>query len=164
IYALADSGLRPRLAVSVGSSLEERRRKIIPPAYAAPLGELEQAVRTYREKTGRLVSLEYTLVAGLNDTRDEARALASLARRTGAHVNLIRYNPAGREGLAYPAAAKMEEFRKLLAGAGVEVTERYRRGTDIRAACGQLVYHAPPPPDRAVSASYHPSASPARHQ
>lgn len=163
IYALADSGLRPRLAVSVGSSLEDRRRKIIPASHVGSLHELERAIGTYREKTGRRVSLEYTLTAKLNDTREEARALASLARRTGSHVNLIRYNPSGHGGLAYPAAEKMKEFRKLLADAGAEVTERYRRGTDIRAACGQLVSRTPSCPNQPASLPNRAPSPPNRH-
>jgi 23S rRNA (adenine2503-C2)-methyltransferase len=159
MYALADSGLRPRLAVSIGSSMEEKRARIIPATHGGSLAELQKAIAAYRRKTGRRVSLEYTIMEDVNDSKEEARKLAGFAASTGAHVNLIRYNPAAAAGgpppapagksgaagrpLSYPASSRINALRKIIEEAGVPVTERYRRGADIGAACGQLIPRDP---------------------
>jgi 23S rRNA (adenine2503-C2)-methyltransferase len=159
IYDLAASGLRPRLAVSIGSVFEEKRKKIIPLSVDNSLVDLKKAITNYHEKTGRRVTLEYTLMEGINDTRDDAAALARFAGDVHAHVNIIRYNrsPLFRSQSPPPKTQSVElhnhtfqsprtdtvtVFRQLLSASGVRVSERYRRGNDIAAACGQLVWHS----------------------
>lgn len=161
IRELATGELRPRLAVSIGSPFEEKRRKIIPFARLHTLAQLKDALKYYHRKTKRRVTLEYTLIGGINDSLEEASALCEIARELDAHVNIIRYNqpPAmSRVGLnlispgaittpgagippgAVPSPKKVAGFRSVLEDAGIKVTERFRRGLDIGAACGQLVF------------------------
>lgn len=138
IKKLAVSGLRPRLALSIGSALEEKRRKIVPIACKNSLLHLKKAIISYREKTGRRVSLEYTLIKGLNDTNEDAIALSDFTKSTKTHVNIIRYNPVEKIELSTPETQTVQMFKNILLSKGVEVSERYRRGRDIEAACGQL--------------------------
>jgi len=138
IRALAQSGLNVRLAVSIGSAIEEKRSRLIPRSKADSLPGLRKALIFYRQHTKRRVSLEYTLIAGVNDTQEDAEALARFAMQTKSHVNLIRYNPVKSRGLAIPDNTSVRRFTGLLKGHGIEVSERYKRGQDISAACGQL--------------------------
>jgi 23S rRNA (adenine2503-C2)-methyltransferase len=158
IDELANSGLKPRLALSLGSALEGTRMRLIPFAREASLRELGRALREYREKTGRRVTLEYTLIRGVNHSKVDAEALASFARSVKAHVNLMRYNPLplrmprmprmktgvtspdGSSRLQPPVSESVQRFKRLLKERGIQVTERYRRGGDIDAACGQLLH------------------------
>jgi 23S rRNA (adenine2503-C2)-methyltransferase len=139
IYRIADSGLKPRLAVSVGSPLQKKRDTLIPHGAAGSLEEIESAVKHYLEKTRRRVTYEYTLMEGVNDSEEEGRELGRLARRSGAHVNVIRCNPREIGGPRAPGKEKVNRFKEWIAREGAGVTERYRRGADIGAACGQLV-------------------------
>ena len=152
IHNLALSGLRPRLAVSLGSALEAKRKRLIPFARGNSLDQLRKALVFYREKTKRRITIEYTLLRGFNDSDEDARALISFARATRAHVNLIRYNPIPQmpqhrenkkdpqKRLLPPRTERVQAFRQLLFDRNVQVTERYRRGSDINAACGQLLH------------------------
>jgi 23S rRNA (adenine2503-C2)-methyltransferase len=139
IHDLAMSGLRPRLAVSLGSAIDEKRKKLIPLSKYNDLKALKKAIIFYREKTKRRVSIEYTIIKDVNDTTKDAHALADFAKQTGAHVNVIRFNPVDGIDLSAPRAGKVNQFKTLLKDRGIEVSERYRRGADIQAACGQLV-------------------------
>jgi 23S rRNA (adenine2503-C2)-methyltransferase len=140
IYELAKSDLHPRLAVSIGSANKEMRRKIIPIAKNNPLHDLKKAVVFYRENTGKRVSLEYTLIRGINDSAEDAFALAQFARETGCHVNLIRFNRFTGSELSPPHTSTVSSFREILKRRGIAVSERYRKGQDISAACGQLAW------------------------
>ena len=139
IHDLAMSGLRPRLAVSLGSAIEEKREKLIPLSKNNDLKSLKKAIILYREKTKRRVSIEYTIIKDVNDTAKDAHALADFAKQTGTHVNVIRFNPVNGIDLYAPRAGKVNQFKTILKDRGIEVSERYRRGADIQAACGQLV-------------------------
>jgi 23S rRNA (adenine2503-C2)-methyltransferase len=152
IRDLACSGLKPRLAVSLGSALDAKRKKLIPFARGNSLDQLRKALVFYREKTKRRITIEYTLLSGLNDTDEDARALASFARSTRSHVNLIRYNPmpqqtqrrvkgeSSQTRIFPPKTERVRNFTQVLVDRKVGVTERYRRGSDINAACGQLLF------------------------
>ncbi len=140
IYDLARADLHPRLAVSIGSAIEETRRKIIPVAKSNPLQDLKNAVVFYRKNTGKRVSLEYTLMRGVNDSAEDARTLAQFAQETGCHVNLIRFNRVEGTGLSPPSTKTVFFFRDTLERRGIVVSERYRKGRDISASCGQLAW------------------------
>jgi 23S rRNA (adenine2503-C2)-methyltransferase len=135
---LAEEGLQITLALSIHAPNDELRRKIIPWAQKIPLEELIAAASHYFERTGREVTLEYVLLGGLNDGREQARQLADVARRLRSHVNLIRYNAV--EGLPYhrPTADASQQFLAVLRERGVNAHLRRSRGLDIDAACGQL--------------------------
>ncbi len=138
IYRLAKMRLPVRLAVSLGSAIEEKRKKIIPIAKKNSLKDLQKALLFYRDHTRRRVSIEYTLIQDLNDAEEDAEALARYAKTTHSHVNLIRFNPVRSTGFKEPDNRVIRRFKNILRYSGVEVSERYRKGRDISAACGQL--------------------------
>jgi 23S rRNA (adenine2503-C2)-methyltransferase len=142
IRRLADSGLKVRLALSMGSAIEEKRKSLIPAAGSNPLTELRRALVEYRQKSGRRVSIEFTLIEGLNDGEDDADALARFAGATHAHVNIIRLNKIEGTRFRSPATAKVDRFKELLVSRRITVSERYRKGADIQGACGQLLWPA----------------------
>ncbi len=139
IYSLADSGLDTKLAVSLGSGIEKKRKLLIPYSKTHSIEELLRALKYYREKTKRRVTVEYTLIKNLNDTLDDARALVDFAKKIKAHVNIIRYNPIPDSKLIKPDSKTVKDFKNFLIKNRITVTERFRRGNEIKAACGQLI-------------------------
>lgn len=125
------------LAVSLHAPDEETRAKIIPDTLRFPIAEILKAVDLYREKAGRMVTLEYTLLSGINDSVAQAEALGRLAYAHHAKINLIPYNATGT---AYrrPSREQIEKFERAVASTGASVTRRIERGSGKNAACGQL--------------------------
>jgi 23S rRNA (adenine2503-C2)-methyltransferase len=138
IRKLADEPLQFRLAISLHGATDETRNKIMPVNRKYPLAELVAACEYYQQSRGRMVTLEYILIAGINDGLDQTKPLAALARRLKAKVNLIPYNHV--EGLPWerPAETAQEAFLKALEKQKVAATLRREKGHDIDAACGQL--------------------------
>jgi len=138
ILQLADEPLGFRLAVSLHGATDEVREKIMPINRAYPLAKLLPAVKTFSERHGRMVTLEFILIDGINDALDQAESLRDIARDLHAHVNLIPYNTV--EGLPWqrPEVARQVAFARVLEAAGISVTLRREKGHDIDAACGQL--------------------------
>lgn len=138
IRRLADEGLQVELSVSLHAPNDELRSKIMPVNKRWPIAELMAACRDYTEKTGRIITFEYTLVAGMNDTAEHARELLGLVKPVRGRVNLIPLSPVGHfEGTA-PSAAACEDFSRRLEAGGVNVTLRRSKGGGVTAACGQL--------------------------
>ncbi|MEJ2288528.1 MAG: 23S rRNA (adenine(2503)-C(2))-methyltransferase RlmN [Deinococcales bacterium] len=138
IRRLAGEGLPLVLALSLHAPDEEARRAIIPTAHAHPIDEIMGAVRAYQEATGRRVTIEYTLLRGVNDDVARARALAGLLRGLKSHVNLIPFNPWPGSGFRESTPAATERFRAELERLRVPVSVRFSRGRDAGGACGQL--------------------------
>lgn len=138
IRRLADEGLQIRLAVSLHGATNPVRETIMPINRKYPLEELIPAIEDFSEKNGRLVTLEYILIEDVNDTFEQAQALAGIAARLRAHVNLIPYNRV--EGLVWkrPNLKRQQAFGRVLREARVSHTIRKEKGHDIDAACGQL--------------------------
>lgn len=138
ILKLADEGLGIRLAISLHGATDDVREKIMPVNKAFPLSRLIPAVKTFSEKNGRMVTLEFILIEDVNDTIEQAEELCYIARDLHAHVNLIPYNTV--EGLPWkrPSLARQDRFADVLRAARVSVTLRREKGHDIDAACGQL--------------------------
>ena len=90
------------------------------------------------DRTGRRVTFEWALIAGVNDTNEQARALSRIARGLRAHVNLIPLNPTPGYPTIGSSKTRVAQFHQLLVDLGVNATVRRNRGTDIDAACGQL--------------------------
>jgi len=126
------------LALSLHAPTDELRRQLIPWAALSTIAELLDACRLWFEKTGREVTLEYTLLGGVNDTPACARDLARLARRLRSVVNLIRYNETPGLPYARPRRSDVLAFQRIVQSAGVRCVIRASRGRDIAAACGQL--------------------------
>jgi 23S rRNA (adenine2503-C2)-methyltransferase len=136
---LADEGIPVTLALSLHAPNDELRSSLIPMSKKWGVSEVMDAVRHYTEKTGRRVTLEYLLLARVNDEDEHARQLGRLCRGTINHVNLIPWNPADTFGkFEAPSQARVRRFRETLEASGVTVTQRSERGQDIMAACGQL--------------------------
>ena len=138
IRELADGGVRPNLALSLNSPFEEERRKLMPVTRTYPLAEVLDACSDYADRTGRRLLIEYVLLGGVNTDPPAARGVAKIARSLGALVNLIPFNAVEGCPFRAPTRGERSRFAYILERAGVKVTERYRRGRDISAACGQL--------------------------
>jgi len=138
IRRLADEPLQFRLAISLHGAIDEIRSKIMPINRKYPLKELVAACDYYVEKKGKMITLEYILIAGVNDLPEHAPPLAKLARKLGAKVNLIPYNRV--DGLSWerPSESVQLAFMHQLEKSKVPVTLRLEKGLDIDAACGQL--------------------------
>jgi len=139
IRRLAEEGLPITLALSLHAPNDALRATLIPMSRKWGVQAVMEAVADYTNTTGRRVTLEYLLLAGVNDEDRHARELAALCRGLIAHVNLIPWNPADSfTRFAAPDGGRVRRFREALAAAGVTVTQRLERGQDIAAACGQL--------------------------
>lgn len=126
------------LAVSLHAADDELRGTLVPINRRYPLDELEAAAAAYFEKKRRRISIEWTMMDGVNDTDDQAAKLAAIARRLRAHVNLIALNPTPLTREKASSGAAIGYFSHELARHGVNVTVRDTRGRNIDAACGQL--------------------------
>jgi 23S rRNA (adenine2503-C2)-methyltransferase len=138
IRKLAGEPLQFRLAISLHGATDEVRAQIMPVNRKYPLKELVSACEEYQFKKGRMMTLEYILIAGINDAVEQTKPLAALAKRLFAKVNLIPYNTV--EGLPWvrPAEEVCERFLEALEQQKVTATLRREKGHDIDAACGQL--------------------------
>ena len=137
IRELANESTQFRLALSLHGATDEVRSQIMPVNRKYPLKVLLEACDYYVAKKRRMM-FEYILIAGVNDTDEQARELAKIARRLSAKINLIPYNTV--EGLEWsrPSRARQEKFQSILRKHGVVATLRREKGHDIAAACGQL--------------------------
>jgi 23S rRNA (adenine2503-C2)-methyltransferase len=125
-----------RLALSLHAPTRELRSKLMPVNERYPLGDVLAECRRHYELRHRKVYIEYVMLAGVNDSRDDARALAKLLDPQVFKVNLIPYNPTGMyDGSSRNAIAR---FKAVLDAARLPATVRLTRGRDIEAACGQL--------------------------
>lgn len=138
IDRLAAEKLPLTLAISLHAPNDGLRSRLMPINRTYPLAAVLAAGDRYADATGRRVTYEYILIAGLNDGDGEARQLAALLRGRLANVNLIPVNPVPERGLLRPAAARVRRFLELLTAGGITATTRREMGADIRAACGQL--------------------------
>lgn len=126
------------LAVSLHSAVQETRNRLMPGVRNYPLDRLHDSLVSYGQTTGRRPSLEYSLVSGENDTREELEALLGFCSHMLCHVNLILMNEVAGTGLKASDPEKAEEFARALGRVGIEVSLRRSRGADISGACGQL--------------------------
>jgi len=138
IRKLGSEPMQFRLAISLHGATDEVRNRIMPVNKKYPLTELTAACEDYQKLKGRMITLEYILIAGINDSLEQTRPLAALAKKLYAKVNLIPYNKV--EGLPWvrPAEEVCERFLAALEKLGVTATLRREKGGDIDAACGQL--------------------------
>ena len=126
------------LAVSLHSAVQTTRDRLMPGLRGVGVGALRQSLIEYASETGRRPSLEYTLIAGVNDSDAELESLVEFCRGMLVHVNLIAVNPAGGGSFSRSSADRARRFRDRLVATGTEATIRVERGGDIDAACGQL--------------------------
>ncbi len=138
IRELAQHKLQITFAVSLHGSNQLLREQLIPSAGNYPLSALLAECREYVEITGRRVTFEYILLAGVNDAPQQARELAKHLKGFQTHVNLIPYNPISEADYQRPSKQRIEQFTQVLEEANIAVSVRYSRGLEANAACGQL--------------------------
>ncbi|KAG0576652.1 hypothetical protein KC19_5G096400 [Ceratodon purpureus] len=140
IRRLAAHKLQSTLAISLHAPNQDLRSQIVPSAKGYPLDALLEDCKYYFETTGRRLSFEYTLLAGVNDQREHAEELATLLHQwdLGRHVNIIPYNPIADSEFERPTKARVLAFVETLSKRRVTTSVRVTRGLDANAACGQL--------------------------
>ncbi len=138
IRKLSQESFKINLALSLHAPNQHIRKKIIPYARKYDFDELMTAVDEYKEATGRDITYEYTLIAGINDQPEHAEELAKLLQFKHCTVNLIPYNPVSGLNLEKPTRPDISAFRDILDDYEINHTCRYTKGDDIAAACGQL--------------------------
>lgn len=155
IRELARRDHRPNLAVSLTAAGNTLRTKLMPINAQWPVEELFAALEEWPLEPGRRITFEVVLIAGVNDSADQARQLARLVKRVPSKVNLIPLNESSEwlPGLSRPSREGVDTFGGLLASSGVDVTVRWSKGLGAAAACGQLkgretpgrILRVPPP-------------------
>ncbi len=138
IRRLCGLGRQYGLAVSLHSAVESTRRYLVPASRALPLPELAEDLKYYNGVTGRRVTLEYCLIAGINDSKKEAEALCRFSDPIQCKINLLVYNPIEGIQLKRPGEEQVMSFMDYLYPRCQAVTLRRSRGREISAACGQL--------------------------
>lgn len=138
IRQFADLKLQCGLAISLHAPNDEMRRELMPIANRYQIEEILDACHYFFEKTGRRITFEYSLVAGVNDHPEHARELARKLSDLNCHVNLIPVNPIEERTYRQSTAEAISNFKNLLEKNHINVTIRREMGRDIQAACGQL--------------------------
>jgi 23S rRNA (adenine2503-C2)-methyltransferase len=133
-----DSRGRVRLSISLHSSDQETRNRLVPINKKYRLDDLIKTLEKIHKVLKRDITFEYTLIADVNDSDREARGVGKIAARLGAKVNLIPYNPIREMDYKTPSPERVAKFQSLLEARNVRVTVRQTAGRDIDAACGQL--------------------------
>jgi 23S rRNA (adenine2503-C2)-methyltransferase len=126
------------LAVSLHAPDEETRRQIIPTAHAHSIADIIASLHEWQQAHRRRVSIEYTMLEGINDHLWQAGMLVELLEGLVSHVNLIPFNAWGESEFSTSSRQVIEAFRSRIEAAGVSVSVRFSRGQDAGAACGQL--------------------------
>ena len=138
IKELADSNLQVTLALSLHAADDETRKQLMPIAYKYSIREVLEACQYFFDKTGRRITFEYSLVAGVNDTKEEAAKLVHLIKGMNCHVNLIPVNPIKERDFKRSTKVNIASFKGHLEKNGINATVRREMGSDIQGACGQL--------------------------
>ena len=135
---LAEEKLQITLALSLHATTDEKRKKLMPVANKYSIAELMETCNYYFEQTGRRITFEYSLVGGVNDTDEDAKALIALVKPLNCHVNLIPVNPIKERDFVQSDNSAIQAFKNKLEKNRINVTIRREMGRDIDGACGQL--------------------------
>jgi 23S rRNA (adenine2503-C2)-methyltransferase len=127
-----------RLSVSLHSADDTTRSYLVPINKRYGLSQLVKTLAKIHDQLKREITFEYTLIAGVNDSPSEAKAVGRIASRLAAKINVIPYNPIREERFESPSSTSIEAFKRILENDGVRVMVRQTAGRDIHAACGQL--------------------------
>jgi 23S rRNA (adenine2503-C2)-methyltransferase len=136
---LAQEELMPNLAVSLHASSEETRAAIVPPSKKYTMQDVIDACKRFPVSKRRRIMFEYVMLAGVNDSDEDARKLVKVLSGVKAKVNLLPLNAAPGIPFERPSDERINKFARILADKGLMVSVRKSRGRDIRAACGQLI-------------------------
>lgn len=135
---LAKEHFQITLALSLHATTDEKRKKLMPIANRYSIAELMEACQYYFEQTGRRITFEYSLVGGVNDTREDAEELIALAAPLNCHINLIPVNPIKERDYVQSDMTHIQAFKNRLEKNKINCTIRREMGRDIDGACGQL--------------------------
>ncbi|NQT22148.1 MAG: 23S rRNA (adenine(2503)-C(2))-methyltransferase RlmN [Candidatus Omnitrophica bacterium] len=138
IYDFTKLDLQVNLSISLHAADNSLRDKLVPLNKRYPLEKLIKACENYINRTRRLITLEYVLIKGKNDSIKNIEDLVEIARRLRAKVNVIPYSDVSVLGFSAPSREDTKEFLKNLTNRGINATLRESKGVDISAACGQL--------------------------
>ena len=138
IYKFADENLQCNLAISLHSAKDDIRNKLMPINRKYNIEQLMRACDYYIEKTNRRITFEYALIDGINDSKEDAKALSILLKGKLCHINLIPINPVKGKEYKRSKLNNIKEFMKIIKENGIPVTLRRELGRDIEGACGQL--------------------------
>ena len=138
MYELAKEKLQITLALSLHAPNDEKRRELMPVARLYTMDEVLAACENYFKETGRRLTFEYSLVAGVNDGDEDAKQLSKRIHGMNCHVNLIPVNPIKERDFVRSTRKAVENFKIKLEKCGINVTIRREMGSDIDGACGQL--------------------------
>ena len=138
ITQLGEENIPVTLAISLHAARDELRDVLVPINRKYPVRDLVEAAQAYAGKTGRRVSYEWVMLAGVNDTERDAREVGALLKGKLAHVNFIPFNPVDDTPYRAPDRSSIRAFRGLVEAQGLNVTVRDTRGREADAACGQL--------------------------
>lgn len=138
ITDLADEGMPVNLSISLHNAFQDRREGIMPIAKKFDLESLLNAQEYFFKHTGRRVSFEYTLIHGINDTREDLSELVHLFSHKNVHINLIALNEIDEYAHKPPTDGQIRDFARVLQQNGITTTIRKPQGLDINGACGQL--------------------------
>lgn len=138
IRELAEQKLSITLALSLHASNQKKRLELMPIANKYEIHEVIEACQYYFEQTGRRVTFEYSLVGGVNDSKEDARELLQLVKGMNCHINLIPVNPIKERSYVQSNEQVIAAFKNRIEKAGLNATIRREMGRDIDGACGQL--------------------------
>ncbi|MBC8369219.1 MAG: 23S rRNA (adenine(2503)-C(2))-methyltransferase RlmN [Planctomycetes bacterium] len=138
IAAIANFGKTVQLAISLHATTDELRQQLVPGIKDRTIEQLLDEAEGYFNVTGREFTIEYVLLAGVNDSIEQAQQLADLLRNSRCHINLIPYNNVDELDFHYPDGKTCEQFAQRLRDNAFSVTLRMSMGKDKQAACGQL--------------------------
>ena len=138
IYELAEENIPVTLSISLHASKDVIRSRMMPINKAYCIDKLIEACKIYTERTKRRITFEYAMIAGENDSVEDARELGNLLRGMLSHVNLIPVNKVEGNGYKKSSRVQIDKFKSILEARGIETTVRRELGSDINAACGQL--------------------------
>ena len=138
IKKIADQGVKFKLAVSLHSAINEKRTSIMPFNDKMNLDELEEALKYWYDRTKKIITYEYVVWKGINDSDEDILALVKLCKRIPSKVNLIQYNNIDDPTFIQASAGVLNKYIKTLDSNKIKATIRKSRGQDIDAACGQL--------------------------
>ncbi len=138
IRRLAKEHFQITLALSLHASSQEKRLELMPIANQYSLQEVIEACKYYFEETGRRITFEYSLVGGVNDSKQDAEQLVHLIKELNCHLNLIPVNPIKERSFVQSQQDVILSFKNKLEKSGINVTIRREMGRDIDGACGQL--------------------------
>ncbi len=135
---MADENVKFKLAVSLHSAIDDVRTSIMPFNEKMNLSELKLALKYWYNKTKRIITYEYVIWEGINDTIEDAKALVDFCKFVPSKVNIIQYNSIDDNKFSQASKDSIDLYQNILDKNNINVTIRRSRGQDIDAACGQL--------------------------